>query len=136
MNRDLSPSEDCRFDGSVVLVTGAGRNLGREYALAFSERGARVIVNDLGVGISDTDGRAEAPTINPADEVVEFIRSTGGEAVANYASVSTPEGGRASARSTARDARTRNTARDARRCGSCCGYAQASGAGSKAREMH
>lgn len=95
MNGDLFPSDSCRFDGSVVLVTGAGRNLGREYALAFAERGAKVIVNDLGVGISDSDGLAEAPSINPADEVVEFITSTGGEAVANYASVASSEGGRA-----------------------------------------
>lgn len=86
---------DCRFDDAVVLVTGAGRNLGREYALAFAERGARVIVNDLGVGISDTDGRADAPERNPADEVVEFIHSIGGQAVANHDSVSTVAGGRA-----------------------------------------
>jgi len=83
-----------RFDGRVVVVTGAGRNLGREYALEFARRGAQVVVNDLGVGISDTDGDAAAPTINPADEVVNEIIVAGGQAVANYDSIATPEGGR------------------------------------------
>lgn len=82
------------FEGRVVVVTGAGRNLGREYALAFASRGASVVVNDLGVGISDTDGVAEAPAVNPADEVVAEVRSGGGRAVANHDSISTPEGGR------------------------------------------
>ena len=86
--------ESIRFDGQVVIVTGAGRNLGREYALEFARRGARVVVNDLGVGISDTDGDAVAPTINPADEVVNEIIAAGGQAVANYDSIATPEGGR------------------------------------------
>lgn len=96
MNGEQSSSAagECRFDRAVVLVTGAGRNLGREYALAFAERGAKVVVNDLGVGISDTDGDAAAPALNPADEVVEFITSMGGEAVANYDSVASVEGGR------------------------------------------
>ena len=85
--------ESIRFDGRVVIITGAGRNLGREYALEFARRGARVVVNDLGVGISDTDGDAAAPTINPADEVVNEIIAAGGQAVANYASIATPEGG-------------------------------------------
>lgn len=83
------------FDGKVVVVTGAGRNLGREYALMFAARGARVVVNDLGVGISDTDGVADAPTHPPADEVVEEIRAAGGEAVANRDTIATPQGGRA-----------------------------------------
>ena len=83
-----------RFDGRVVIVTGAGRNLGREYALEFARRGAQVVVNDLGVGISDTDGDAAAPTINPADEVVNEIIAAGGQAFANYDSIATPEGGR------------------------------------------
>lgn len=82
------------FEGNVVVVTGAGRNLGREYALAFANRGASVIVNDLGVGISDTDGRAEAPSSNPADDVVAEIRAAGGVAVANHDSVATPLGGK------------------------------------------
>lgn len=86
---------ELRFDGKVVVVTGAGRNLGREYALLFAARGARVLVNDLGVGISDTDGVADAPADPPADAVVEEIRAAGGQAVANRDTISTPEGGRA-----------------------------------------
>lgn len=83
-----------RFDDRVAVVTGAGRNLGREYALALARRGAAVVVNDLGVGLSDTDGRAEEPTTNPADEVVAEITAAGGHAVANRDTVSTPAGGR------------------------------------------
>jgi NAD(P)-dependent dehydrogenase (short-subunit alcohol dehydrogenase family) len=88
-------SEQLRFDGKVVVVTGAGRNLGREYALMFASRGARVLVNDLGVGISDTDGVADAPVDPPADAVVHEIRAAGGEAVANRDTIASPEGGRA-----------------------------------------
>lgn len=83
-----------RFDDRVVIVTGAGRNLGREYALALASRGAAVVVNDLGVGLSDTDGRADAPMTNPADDVVAEIISKGGRAVANHDTVSTSDGGR------------------------------------------
>ena len=88
-------ADELRFDGKVVIVTGAGRNLGREYARLFASRGARVLVNDLGVGISDTDGVAEAPSDNPADAVVAEIVAAGGEAVANRDTVATPDGGRA-----------------------------------------
>lgn len=70
------------FDGRVVLVTGAGGGLGREYALAFGQRGAAVIVNDLGGDIKG-GGRSSAA----ADKVVEEIRAKGGKAVANYDSV-------------------------------------------------
>jgi NAD(P)-dependent dehydrogenase (short-subunit alcohol dehydrogenase family) len=87
--------DELRFDGKVVVITGAGRNLGREYALLFASRGARVVVNDLGVGISDSDGVADAPSTNPADDVVAKIVVAGGEAVVNHDSISTPEGGRA-----------------------------------------
>jgi NAD(P)-dependent dehydrogenase (short-subunit alcohol dehydrogenase family) len=87
--------DELRFDGQVVVVTGAGRNLGREYALLLASRGASIVVNDLGVGISDTDGRAEAPPANPADDVVAEICAAGGQAVANYDTVATAEGGAA-----------------------------------------
>jgi NAD(P)-dependent dehydrogenase (short-subunit alcohol dehydrogenase family) len=72
----------------VVVVTGAGRGLGREYALAFAARGAAVVVNDLGTTL-DGDGAA---TSQPADEVVAEIAKSGGRAVANYSSVGTPDG--------------------------------------------
>ena len=84
-----------RFDDRVVIVTGAGRNLGREYALLFAERGARVVVNDLGVAISDTDDVGSASVSDPAAAVVAEIEGAGGEAVANRDSVATPEGGAA-----------------------------------------
>jgi NAD(P)-dependent dehydrogenase (short-subunit alcohol dehydrogenase family) len=88
-------NEELRFDGKVVIVTGAGRNLGREYALLLASRGARVVVNDLGVGISDSDGVADAPERPPADDVVAEIVAAGGEAVANRDTIATLEGGAA-----------------------------------------
>ena len=96
-------TEQIRFDGKVAIVTGAGRNLGREYALLLAERGARIVVNDLGVGISDTDGVAEAPPTNPADDVVAEITAAGGDAVSNHDTIATPDGGEAIVR-TALDA--------------------------------
>jgi len=80
---------EIRFDGRVAIVTGAGRGLGRAYALELARRGARVVVNDPGVA---RDGSGEV-TGAVADEVVAEIRALGGEAVANYDSVTTPEGG-------------------------------------------
>jgi NAD(P)-dependent dehydrogenase (short-subunit alcohol dehydrogenase family) len=84
-----------RFDDRVVVVTGAGRSLGREYALELAARGAKVVVNDLGVAISDTDGAGDAPARNPALQVVEEIWDLGGEAVPSLDSVATAEGGAA-----------------------------------------
>jgi NAD(P)-dependent dehydrogenase (short-subunit alcohol dehydrogenase family) len=77
------------------VITGAGRNLGRAYAHLLASRGARVVVNDLGVAISDTDGSGDAPAVNPAEEVVAEIRTAGGEAVADTSSVATESGGEA-----------------------------------------
>lgn len=78
------------FDGHVAVVTGAGGGLGRAHALLLAARGARVVVNDLG-GSPDGTG-ADA---SPADAVVKEVLEAGGEAVANYDSVATPEGGEA-----------------------------------------
>ena len=80
-----------RFDDRVAVVTGAGAGLGRVYALELAKRGARVVVNDLG---GPRDGSGEGST-RAADQVVEEIKALGGQAVANYDSVSTPEGGQA-----------------------------------------
>ncbi|GAC1577454.1 MAG: SDR family oxidoreductase [Sphingomicrobium sp.] len=74
--------EGLRFDDKVVIVTGAGGGLGRQYALMFGSRGAKVVVNDLG-GNSVGGGKSPAA----ADQVVEAIRAEGGEAVANHDSV-------------------------------------------------
>jgi NAD(P)-dependent dehydrogenase (short-subunit alcohol dehydrogenase family) len=78
------------FDGRVAVVTGAGGGLGRAHALELARRGARVVVNDLGGAVDGTGGGHR-----PADRVVEEITTAGGEAVANYDSVATPEGGEA-----------------------------------------
>ena len=82
---------EMRFDGRVAIVTGAGGGLGRVYALELARRGASVVVNDLG-GARDGSGSGSP---RPADEVVQEIIVAGGEAVANYDSVATLEGGRA-----------------------------------------
>ena len=76
------------FENRTVIVTGAGNGLGKAYALELGSRGARVVVNDLGGAV---DGSGSGST--PADEVVNEIIANGGEAVANYDSVATKEGG-------------------------------------------
>jgi NAD(P)-dependent dehydrogenase (short-subunit alcohol dehydrogenase family) len=83
-------SEPITFDGRVAVVTGAGGGLGRGYALELARRGARVVVNDLG-GAVDGSGSSKLA----ADVVVDEIVDGGGEAVANYDSVSTRDGGAA-----------------------------------------
>lgn len=81
---------ELRFDERVVVVTGAGRGIGRAYAHLLADRGAKVMVNDLGASIGG-DG-VEA---GPAATVVGEIEAAGGEAVANTDDVSTAEGGSA-----------------------------------------
>ncbi len=71
----------------VIVVTGAGGGLGREYALTLAREGASVVVNDLG-GSRDGTGAGH----NMADEVVKEIKDAGGRAAANYDSVADPEG--------------------------------------------
>ena len=77
------------FNDRTVIVTGAGAGIGREHALEFARRGAKVVVNDLGVS-RDGSGKSSSA----ADAVVKEIRDAGGSAVANYDDVSTEEGGR------------------------------------------
>ena len=72
-----------RFDNRVAIVTGAGVGLGRSHALLLASRGAKVVVNDPGGSVDGTGGGASV-----ADQVVAEIKAAGGEAVANYGSVS------------------------------------------------
>lgn len=78
----MADNNNLRFDGRVVIVTGAGGGLGRAHALAFGARGASVVVNDLGASHTGEGASSKA-----ADVVVEEIRAAGGKAVANYDSV-------------------------------------------------
>jgi NAD(P)-dependent dehydrogenase (short-subunit alcohol dehydrogenase family) len=75
-------SESIRFEGKVVIVTGAGGGLGRAHALLFARHGAQVVVNDLG-----GSAHGEGANASAADRVVAEIREAGGEAVANHDSV-------------------------------------------------
>ncbi len=79
-----------RFDDRVAVITGAGRGLGRAYALLLASRGAKVVVNDPGASLQGEGGDS-----GPAAQVVREIESAGGEAVACTESVATPAGGKA-----------------------------------------
>ncbi|OMJ80116.1 hypothetical protein SteCoe_19714 [Stentor coeruleus] len=75
-------SENLRFDGRVVVITGAGSGLGRAYALEFAKRGAKIVVNDLGGSV-----KGEGKSTRAADEVAEMVRNAGSVAAVNYDSV-------------------------------------------------
>ncbi len=78
------------YEGRVAIVTGAGGGLGRSHALLLASRGAKVLVNDLGV-----NRHGDGPGESMAESVVKEIGEAGGEAVANYNGVQTLEGGQA-----------------------------------------
>ena len=106
----------CR--GRVVIVTGAGRGIGREHALAFAREGAKVVVNDLGVARDGTGGDH-----GPAQEVVDEIVAAGGEAVANTDDIADWDGARRLVADRDRHVRRPRRAREQRRASSataCC----------------
>ena len=77
------------LDGKVAIVTGAGRGLGREEALALAAEGTRVVVNDIGTSLA-----GEGADRGPAEDVAAEIRAAGGEALANHDDVADWEGAR------------------------------------------
>jgi NAD(P)-dependent dehydrogenase (short-subunit alcohol dehydrogenase family) len=79
--------ESQMLNGKVVAVTGSGRGIGREIALLCAREGAKVVVNDFG-----GSAEGEGTDTSPASEVVALIKQGGGEAIANFASVSDPAG--------------------------------------------
>jgi len=79
--------DELRFDGRVAVISGAGRGLGRAYALLLANRGAKVVVNDNGSAIL-----GEGEDEGPAQQVVREIEAAGGEALASVDSVATCEG--------------------------------------------
>jgi NAD(P)-dependent dehydrogenase (short-subunit alcohol dehydrogenase family) len=81
---------ELRFDGRVAVITGAGRGLGRSYALLLAARGAKVVVNDPGASL-----QGDGADAGPAQQVVDEIKAAGGEALANTDTVATPAGGEA-----------------------------------------
>lgn len=83
-------ADELSFAGRVAIITGGGRGLGRAEALLLASRGARIVVNDLGVSLA-----GEAADAGPAQQLVDEIRASGGEAIASTDSVATPEGAKA-----------------------------------------
>lgn len=81
---------ELRYDDRVAVITGAGRGLGRSYALLLASRGAKVVVNDNGSAT-----RGDEIVANPAQDVVDEIVAAGGEAIACTESVATPDGAQA-----------------------------------------
>src|SRR5690349_2626485 len=88
--RQESPMSEFSFEGRVAVVTGAGRGIGRAHARLLAERGAKVVVNDLGGSME-----GEGVDKGPAQSVVEEIVAAGGDAVADISDVSTQAGGQA-----------------------------------------
>ena len=78
---------DLSFEGRVVVITGAGQGLGKAYAIAFAKRGAKIVINDIGISV---EPKSQTPN-RLADVVVEEIRKAGGQAIANYDSVENAE---------------------------------------------
>ena len=83
-------TDNLRFDDRVAVVTGAGRGLGRAYALLLASRGARIVVNDIGGSVTGEGSGDDA-----ARSTVQEIQERGGEAIADSNDVAIPEGGQA-----------------------------------------
>jgi NAD(P)-dependent dehydrogenase (short-subunit alcohol dehydrogenase family) len=90
MTREKNSMSELSFEHRVAVITGAGRGLGRAYALLLASRGAKVVVNDPGASV-----KGDGVDTGPAQQVVEEINAAGGEAVACTESVATAAGGQA-----------------------------------------